>query len=363
MKAILAVLLVVSVCALVPAISVAAAAEVTIEDGVVGDLGGTTAINITLDTAPTGLSGYNLTLLLATANMAEIQAVEFPAWATIYANGSLPADTVWMKAVDMMGQVDPGATNIHLGTIIVSGDIQGECAINAAVTQMDPDGAGDPITPSIDSGVLTIAPVTLSFYPPTLTVYNESTDITIILDRAPSGLSGYNLTVSSVNAGIAEIISLEYPTWATFTGGSSLPADSLWLHATDGSYQIESGETNVTLATLTLRGDTMGQGTITVTVNLLNNDEGYSMPFQTAPAQLAVVPLVPFPGQTNPPTDPDGDGLYEDINGNGVLDFDDVNAYFNNMEWIEENAPISLFDYNGNGRIDFNDLELLFEEV
>jgi PKD repeat protein len=29
-------------------------------------------------------------------------------------------------------------------------------------------------------------------------------------------------------------------------------------------------------------------------------------------------------GCTKPQTDPDHDGCYEDINGNGILDFDDV---------------------------------------
>ena len=63
------------------------------------------------------------------------------------------------------------------------------------------------------------------------------------------------------------------------------------------------------------------------------------------------------------PTDPDNDGLYEDLNGNGRRDFADVVLYFNQMNWIAENEPVSAFDYNGNGRIDFSDLILLFHMV
>ncbi len=76
-----------------------------------------------------------------------------------------------------------------------------------------------------------------------------------------------------------------------------------------------------------------------------------------------VAAVLPLPGFADPPTDPDGDGLYEDLNGNGRLDFADVVAYFDNMEWIAENEPVECFDYNGNGRIDFNDIVVLFEEV
>ncbi|MDQ1253188.1 MAG: hypothetical protein QG646_2338 [Euryarchaeota archaeon] len=57
---------------------------------------------------------------------------------------------------------------------------------------------------------------------------------------------------------------------------------------------------------------------------------------------------------------PNNDGLYEDINGNGRLDFDDVVVYFNNMIWITQKGLIAYFDYNHNSRIDFNDVVLLF---
>ncbi|MDD1708231.1 MAG: hypothetical protein LUQ33_03550 [Methanoregulaceae archaeon] len=63
------------------------------------------------------------------------------------------------------------------------------------------------------------------------------------------------------------------------------------------------------------------------------------------------------------PGDPDGDGLYEDLNGNGHIDFADLILYFNNMDWIREKQPINCFDYNSNGNIDFADLIFLFQEV
>jgi PKD repeat protein len=70
--------------------------------------------------------------------------------------------------------------------------------------------------------------------------------------------------------------------------------------------------------------------------------------------------VLPLNGYTRSPTDPDGDGIYEDLNGNGRLDFADVVLYFNQMEWIATNEPVSAFDFNGNGRIDFADIVKLF---
>jgi PKD repeat protein len=73
--------------------------------------------------------------------------------------------------------------------------------------------------------------------------------------------------------------------------------------------------------------------------------------------------VVPLPGYTTPPTDPDGDCIYEDLNGNGRLDFADVVLYFNQMEWIAVNEPVGAFDLNGNDRIDFADIVQLFGEI
>lgn len=74
------------------------------------------------------------------------------------------------------------------------------------------------------------------------------------------------------------------------------------------------------------------------------------------------VPVM-LPGQSGIPTDPDSDGLYEDVNANGRIDFADLTVYFLELEWIAENEPVSLFDYNGNGRIDFADLSAFFAEL
>jgi PKD repeat protein len=75
------------------------------------------------------------------------------------------------------------------------------------------------------------------------------------------------------------------------------------------------------------------------------------------------LPVVTFPGQTARPTDTDNDGLYEDLNGNDRLDFADVVLFFEQMDWIIANEPVTAFDMNGNSRIDFNDIVLLFGDI
>ncbi len=70
-----------------------------------------------------------------------------------------------------------------------------------------------------------------------------------------------------------------------------------------------------------------------------------------------------LPGAFGPPTDPNRDGRYEDVNGNGRADFADVVLFFDQILWIAANEPVMAFDYNGNGRIDFADVVWLFNNL
>ena len=74
-------------------------------------------------------------------------------------------------------------------------------------------------------------------------------------------------------------------------------------------------------------------------------------------------PIATIPGGAALPRDLDDDGLYEDANGNGRIDFADVVLYFNQMNWIAAHEPVAAFDCNGNGRIDFADVVWLFNHL
>ena len=100
----------------------------------------------------------------------------------------------------------------------------------------------------------------------------------------------------------------------------------------------------------------------TFTVSLMVRNSGGAMTV-TKTSFITVAPpvssgVIRVQGQM--PTDPNHDGLYEDLNGNGKLDFNDVVIFFNQMEWIAGNEPVSAFDFNHNGQIDFNDIVRLF---
>ncbi|UYZ39565.1 MAG: PKD domain-containing protein [Candidatus Methanospirare jalkutatii] len=231
------------------------------------------------------------------------------------------------------------------------------------LTVTDDEGATNSTTKEIT--VQPASEANISFNPSRSIIgVGLTAEINLILDKAQNGLSGYNITVSLSNATVAEITSVSFPDWATLHSNSTLPADSLWIKATDLYDKIKSGAKNITLATITLRGDKQGESDILITVTKMDDDNENPIDPNTVSGKIEVIEVVPFPGCENPPTDPDGDGLYEDINGNGRKDFNDVVVFFNYLEWVEENQPcIECFDFNKNGRIDFDDVVKLFEEI
>jgi outer membrane protein assembly factor BamB len=64
-----------------------------------------------------------------------------------------------------------------------------------------------------------------------------------------------------------------------------------------------------------------------------------------------------------PPTDPDADGRYEDVDGDRAVTYADVVALFRVFEADRVRARGRLFDYGDDGQLDYTDLVALFEAV
>jgi hypothetical protein len=64
-----------------------------------------------------------------------------------------------------------------------------------------------------------------------------------------------------------------------------------------------------------------------------------------------------------PPSDPDGDGQYEDVTGDGRVEYEDVVTMFENVGGERVQTNEDVFDFNGNGRVDFADIVRLFTQV
>ena len=124
-------------------VSTAFAATIMIEpsQGTISQ-GTTTEFKLILDSAPDGIAGYNLNLILSNPGVAEITGVVYPTWESLNNTTYLSEGVVRTSGVDIAKMVQPGANEILLGTITVRGVSQGTTGISINSIRMNADGGG-----------------------------------------------------------------------------------------------------------------------------------------------------------------------------------------------------------------------------
>ncbi len=136
-RVLLLALVLAALCALVTG---ASAASLTTGDFQIPAIGGTVSVPITLDTAPAGLSGYEMTVTLGDGTVAEITAVTFPTFSFLSSvDGNsvagfsytlpTPASTVSLRGSDLGQSVANGSTNVVLATLTVRAKADGVSSI------------------------------------------------------------------------------------------------------------------------------------------------------------------------------------------------------------------------------------------
>ncbi|WP_135820010.1 thermonuclease family protein [Halostella litorea] len=185
------------------------------------------------------------------------------------------------------------------------------------------------------------------------------------LSNAPEGLAGFDVTVTVDDTGVAAIEDATLADAFRADVSEVSVADdgsSVTLAASDIDDQVESGASDVGLATLTVALNAEGSTGVTLQTDALDADGGAAIDAATDTGTVTVS-SVGRVGDNDLPTDPDGDGKYEDLNGNGELDFDDVVVFFDHRDDDAVANNPGAFDFNGNGRVDFDDINSLFDEV
>ncbi|WP_455448775.1 alkaline phosphatase PhoX [Natrinema thermotolerans] len=190
----------------------------------------------------------------------------------------------------------------------------------------------------------------------------------LTLSAVPDGLAGGTVSVSVDHTDVAEITGATYHDALELTAGPTVSDDgsTVEFRFADIDEEIQPGATDVSVATVELEGTSMGTTDISVTVDSLDDDDG--APIESRP-HTGVVVTGPPPidggagGSGAVPTDPDGDGRYEDVNGNERLDYDDIVLLFEEIEDDSGSLTVDAYDFNDNGRIDYDDVVELSDEL
>ncbi len=129
----------------------------------------------------------------------------------------------------------------------------------------------------------------------------ESTECPVILEKAVFGLSGYEISVSLEDPGIAEITAVKFPAWAGLNSRGRLPADRLTFKGTDSNNKVKAGDRSVVLGTVTIRGDRPGTTRINVAVVRLEDESGSNLGAGSRDGTIVVRGVVPSAGTQEVP--------------------------------------------------------------
>lgn len=348
----------------------ASSSTINISDATVKE-DASTSVDVTMSEAPSGLAGYDIVLGVennSTATITDAEIAEKFTLSEVNVSDNGTSMMVNLRAVDLEENVQEGATNISLADIDIEGKTAGETNLAVQEIRRVDDDNGTAINVSSNSGQITVeeaddgggnTTANLDIVPQRNHVTaGDEIKANVVLSEAPRGVAGFNTTVS-VNG--------EEITIAAASAGDEFDlavtdsdSDTAMIRGVDLNRNVQAGAENVTLATVHLRSGASADGTteINITnVEVLENDEAETITVATSGATVEVHDVAPVV-YDRLPTDADGDGLYEDIDGDGQVTNTDVTVFFEqfNSDAIQGHDE---YDFDGNGRVTYNDIVVL----
>jgi len=341
------------------------------------DAGNTTTYEVVVSNATEGLGGYNIKMILGSESVATF---------TNFSHRHNPTTTTTnvsaskIEASAGFAEALPGSDEYVLGMVTVSGEVAGQTALTinqttsgvvASTEQYDiADASQSTLTVEAADVVPTLAVESASLTP------GATQPVAVTLSEAPTGVSGFQLNVSVGNGSRAQftdaaIASPFDEVEGAFDTTISSDNTTVTLSGSDVNKNIEPGATDITLATITLEGVQAGTTELTPQtpehLQGIQNESGYPIPTTRQNGSVEVQVVSPVCDDCGVPTDPDGDGTFEDLNGNGRVDFDDPIVLFDALTSFPQPQPLDKhpgkFDQNGNGRVDFDDPITLFQDL
>ncbi len=187
----------------------AAGAGVSIDPPVIAlSPGDSTTFNLTLDSAPYGLSGYKIGINLEQPGIAEVSAVTFPSWAGIPESKGIPGSDVQILAVDLGGKVEKNATQVILATLTLQGKRSGTSPVLLSRPVFHDDD-GNNISPSLTGSSVTVS---------------DGTPVLSGSSGAGSGGVGSSAIPGTVTSPVLNQSGAEVTVQVTITGGNQTPA-------------------------------------------------------------------------------------------------------------------------------------------
>lgn len=131
----------------------AAASGLAVGDGT-APTGEETEVTVSLAEAADGLQRYNVTVHLENPDVATVASAA-PGDVESFQVRSNEDDSVTFRAADLAESVQPGATDVDLGTVTLTTTSPGTSALGVTVHDLQTD-EGEQVRPSAEAGLLTV---------------------------------------------------------------------------------------------------------------------------------------------------------------------------------------------------------------
>ncbi|QLC35168.1 5'-nucleotidase C-terminal domain-containing protein (plasmid) [Halarchaeum sp. CBA1220] len=188
----------------------------------------------------------------------------------------------------------------------------------------------------------------------------DTASVDVRATNATDGVGAYELTVSVGDGAVAEITDVEAASSAGLAEVDIGPANES-AHVEVALASVD-GDGPATLASVELGGVSLG-GTTTLEVTPdAGPYDANGTAYDVTGIENARVTVTPgdLTGNGLAMADPDGDGRYQDVNGDGSADVVDAQALFASRDDATVHASAPAFDFNDDGRVTVGDVQALF---
>lgn len=331
-------------------------------------VGGETAYDIVVEGATDGISAYQGTIALDNTSVATVESYEHN-YDPMFDDTEVSDDRLNLSAA-MGDEPITGADEIVLGTVTLSGQTTGTTAFtfgdNLEVALDDEEVTSyslDKVTDGSLDVVEQYQPATVDVVPMSGVSVGEVT-LGVVVTGAENGINAYDLNFS-LNNSLASFTDYELT-----AEGSSGPLDDSKITDSGSTLSLTAAlldaahapaeETHIANAVLEV--DEPGAVTIEALGGELSDQDDSKYTLTLNDRDLSVQEIPPIEGDL-PPQDTTGDGLYDDIDGDGKLGIFDVQALFQNLDSpeVQSNAAFFDFDNSGGDKISVFDVQGLFD--
>jgi len=267
-----------------------------------------------------------------------------------------------------------GAGNISLSDSDEDGQYTGTFTVNASRAAQTDSSYQIPINATDNAGntnrTVTAGPLELGSLDSAVSIVPTSQQVTttntttfdIVVENATGGVGAWTLNVTQSGEATANITNV------TLNGAPEQQTVSIAANNDSVSIEAAGGDTadtgRVTVATITVAGDEIGTSVLDLNVTSVETEAGFTYNLTaTGEAELTTTPPAVRSIYTGPPTDIDGDGQFEDINGNGNFTIVDVQAFYASRERAAVQNYPARYNYNDIGDVDIVDVQRLYFEL